>query len=460
MSLGAMGIMWIGRSKKTSAERQELNMSLGESVKSANWPLRMGWALFLALLAGAAQADDWPQWGGPRHDCVWHEDGIVDTLPTAGLLPRVWSAPVGEGYSGPAVAGGRVFLTDRIIEGEFERLLCFDAETGENLWKHQYFVRYTVSYPAGPRATPVVSENRVYFIGTQGHLFCMDVTDGRILWKKYFPESFGTELPTWGMSASPLVDGEKLITLVGGKDNGLLICFNKITGEEIWRSVTDDQVGYCPPVIYDFGGRRQLITWHPSAVSSLDPETGKVIWEVPWEIKYALTIPMPRKVDDRLFLTSFYNGPMMLRVGSDRAEIMWKGTGVDEQKTEQLHSIMCTPVVTPNNIFGVCSYGQLRCLKTDTGERVWETLEATGNGRWWNAFLIPQGDRYFLHNEQGDLIIANLSEAGYKELSRAKLVEPTRPVQRRMTIWSHPAFAMKSVFARNDKELVRVNLSK
>ena len=417
-------------------------------------------AVFLFSSPDSLKADDWPQWGGPARDCVWREDGIVDKLPVTGLLPRVWSAPVGEGYSGPAVADGRVYLTDRIIDGEFERLLCFDAETGKEVWKHEYHVRYTVSYPAGPRATPVVDENRVYFVGTQGHMFCMDVADGKLLWQKHFPKDFGTELPIWGMAASPLVDGQNLITLVGGKDNGLVVCFDKVTGEEIWRALSDAQVGYCPPVIYDFGGRRQLIIWHPSAVSSLEPETGKVLWELKWDIKAGLTIPMPRKLDDRLFLTSFYDGPMMLKVGADRADILWKGTSNSEQDTDKLHSIMSTPVVTPSNIFGVCSYGQLRCLKTETGERIWETLEVTGSGRWWNAFLIPQGDRYFLHNEQGDLIIANLSESGYSEISRAKLVEPTRPVQRRMTIWSHPAFAMKSVFARNDKELVRVNLAK
>lgn len=414
----------------------------------------------LCLVPIAVHGDDWPQWGGPGRDCVWHEDGIVDTLPPGELLPRVWSAPVAEGYSGPAVADGRVFLTDRLAEGEFERLLCFDAETGKELWKHQYYTRYTVSYPAGPRATPVVDEDRVYFIGTQGHMFCMDVADGKILWKKYFPDDFGTELPIWGMASSPLIDGEKLITLVGGKDNGLVICFDKVTGEEIWRSLNDQVTGYCPPVIYEFGGRRQLIIWHPAAVSALDPESGKVLWEVPWEIRAGLTIPMPRKLDDRLFLTSFYEGPRMLKVSADKAEILWKGNGLNERNTDKLHSIMPTPVVTPTNIFGICSYGQLRCLKTESGERVWESLEATGSGRWWNAFIIPQADRYFLHNEQGDLIIANLSESGYEEISRARLVEPTRAVQGRMTIWSHPAFAMKSVFARNDKELVRVNLAK
>jgi hypothetical protein len=115
--------------------------------------------------------------------------------------------------------------------------------------------------------------------------------------------------------------------------------------------------------------------------------------------------------------------------------------------------------VTDTHIYGVCSYGQLRCLDAKTGERLWETRQPTGDGRWWNAFIVPHEGRYFLHNEQGELIIATLSPEGYKELSRAKLVEPTRKVGTRMTIWSHPAFAMKSVFARNDKEIVRVDLS-
>lgn len=407
-----------------------------------------------------ASADDWPQWGGPQHDIVWRESGIVDRLPTDGLLPRIWSVPVGEGYSGPAVANGRVYLTDRIHDEGNERVLCFDAESGAAIWQQEYPARYTVSYPAGPRATPVIDEGRVYTIGAVGHLFCLDAASGEEIWKKDFQQDFGTKLPTWGMAASPLVDGDKLITLVGGQNGALVVAFNKVTGEEIWRSLDDSNIGYCPPVIYEFGGVRQLIIWHPSAVSSLNPDTGEVIWEQPWDIRFGLTIPMPRKSGDHLFLTAFYNGPLMLKVSATDASIVWKGTSDNEQDTDGLHSIMPTPWVSEQNIFGVCSYGQLRGLDARTGKRLWETLAATGSGRWWNAFIIPHEDRFFLHNEQGDLIIANLSAAGYEELSRAKLVEPTRKVQRRMTIWSHPAFAMKSVFARNDKELVRVSLAK
>ncbi len=422
-------------------------------------------SVLIALLCGVggiASADDWPQWGGPKRDIVWRETGIVKTLPS-GLLPRVWSTPIKEGYSGPAVANGRVYITDFEVEqarrGQ-ERVLCLDAENGKVLWSHAYAAELRISYPAGPRATPVVDDGMVYTVGSMGDMFCFDAESGEIVWQTNFVKTFGTKLPTWGMAASPLVVGNQLITLVGG-ENALVVSFDKKTGKEIWRALDDPAIGYCPPVLYEFGGVPQVIVWHPTAVSSLDPATGDLIWSVPFRVRAGLSIPMPRKVGNRLFVTAFYNGPMMLEVADDgrSASVVWKGKSDSEIKTDGLHSIMPTPIVTPTHIFGVCSYGQLRCLDATNGQRQWMSLEATGEGRWWNAFLIQHEDRVFLHNEQGDLIIAKLTPTGYDEISRARLVEPTRPVRRRMTIWSHPAFAMKSVFARNDREIVRVSLA-
>ena len=261
------------------------------------------------------------------------------------------------------------------------------------------------------------------------------------------------------MAASPLVDGNQLITLVGGSKNALIVSFDKKTGKELWRSLTDRKVGYSPPMIYTFNKVRQLIVWHPNAVSSINPANGKKYWSVPFSINYGLCIPTPRQSGNRLFVTAFYNGPMMIEVNGKQAKIAWKGKSNNEQKTDGLHSIMSTPYMNKTHIYGVGSYGDLRCLDASTGKRLWATTKATGKGRWWNAFIIPHEDRFFIHNEQGDLIIAKMSPKGYQEISRAKLIQPTRKVRRRMTIWSHPAFAMKSIFARNDKEIIRVNLA-
>ena len=426
-------------------------------------PLTMVFASALVWLTtfSPATADDWPQWGGPKRDLVWRETGIVKTLPTKGLLPRVWSTPVGEGYSGPAVADGRVYITDYIRNKRIERVHSLDADTGKILWTHTYPVRYSISYPAGPRMTPVIERDRVYTIGSMGDMFCLKVSDGSVIWKKNFVADYGTKLPIWGMVASPLIDGQQLITLVGGTDGSLVVSFDKLTGKELWRSLEDKMIGYCPPVIMTFGKTRQLVVWHPTAISSLDPANGKLIWQVPFAVRAGLTISTPRQVGNRVFVTAFYNGPMMIEVSADgrKAKVAWKGKSDSEIRTDGLHSIMTTPIFNGSHIYGICSYGHLRCLDASTGKRIWETIKPTGKDRWWNAFLVTHEDRQFIHNEQGDLIIAKLSPKGYQEISRAKLVEPTRKVRRRMTIWSHPAFALKSVFARNDKELVRVNLA-
>ena len=419
----------------------------------------------ILIMATHAAADDWPQWGGPQRDLVWREGGIVEALPAVdpntGMLPRMWTAKIGSGYAGPAVANGRVLLTDRIADQNLERVLCFDANTGKELWKYEYEPRYTISYPLGPRATPTVDGERVYTLGAVGHLFCFDAASGNILWQKHLPTDFGTELPQWGTAGAPLVDGDQLIVLAGGKPGALVVSLDKNTGAERWRALDGKEPGYCPPVILEFGGRRQLIVWHPEAIVGLDPSNGKTLWEVPFAVQFGLTIPMPRKLGSRLFVTSFYNGPLMIDLGDDGVspQVLWRSAAKNnEQHNDSLHAIMCTPIVTEDCIYGVGSYGELRGLDTKTGQVLWETKDATGPDRWWNAFLVPHEDRVVVCNEQGEIIFATLSRDGYKELNRAKLIAPTQPIHRRQTVWSHPAFAMQSVFARNDGELIRVSL--
>jgi outer membrane protein assembly factor BamB len=439
-------------------------------------------AMVSMTVIAAQPADDWPQWLGPQRDGVWRETGILETFPKDG--PKIaWRTPIGGGYAGPAVAGDRVFVTDRVlaegamnpadsfsrakVEGK-ERVLCLDAKSGKIVWTHEYDCTYKISYPAGPRTTPLVSGGKVYTLGAMGDLLCLDADKGKVLWSKNFPKDYKAPIPMWGCAAHPLLDGNRLICLVGGEDSAV-VAFDKDSGKELWRSLSVSEIGYCPPTLIEVGGKRQLIIWTPDAVHSLEPETGKPFWEQSFKIGAHMTIPTPRLDGNSLFLTAFYSGAMMLKLDKDKPEasVVWKSksTGEKPGQTDALHCVMSTPFIKDGYIYGVCSYGELRCLKADTGERVWMSLKATGDKekpeeRWANAFLIPQGDRVFLFNEKGDLIIARLTPKGYEEISRAHILEPTGLGAGRPVVWSHPAFAHKCMFARNDKEIVCVSLAK
>lgn len=436
------------------------------------------WTACLLFLSLAARADDWPQWLGPNRDGVWREDGIVERFP-AGGPPRIWRQPVGGGYSGPAIFRGRVLVMDRqlaenahkpgdafdrtTIPGN-ERVLCLDARDGSVLWKHVYDCPYAISYSAGPRATPAIDGERVYTLGAEGHLLCLNLADGRLIWSRDFKKEFGAKTPLWGFASNPLVDGNKVICLVGGK-GAVAMAFDKTSGKELWRALDAKEPGYAPPMIFTAQGKRQLIIWHPEALNALDPETGKVFWSRPAPVQSALTIPTPRLDGDRLFVSSFYNGSVMLRLTQDGGPaLLWQSGKVSEKDTDGLHCIIGTPFILEDHIYGVCSYGQLRCLDASTGNRLWETLAATTHDgkpvRWGTAFLTRHRDRFFLFNELGELIIARLSPRGYEEVDRAKLIAPDNPDPGRMVVWSQPAFAGRQIYVRNDHEIACFSLAR
>jgi outer membrane protein assembly factor BamB len=432
------------------------------------------------LCVRGIHADDWPQWMGPQRDGVWRESGIVKDFPPDGPPVR-WRVKIGGGYAGPAVVDGRVYVTDKqLASGETEetdpfkrgkrqateRVLCLSDVDGSIIWKHEYECPYTVSYPAGPRTTPVIRDGKVYTLGAEGHLFCLAADKGEVVWSKNFQKDYGREhSPVWGYSANPLLDGNRLICLIGG-DGTTVVAFDKDTGKELWRaldSTGEHAAGYSSPVIIERNGQRQLIVWHPTALCSLDPETGKVFWEQPFTSKSGLSVATPRNVGDNLFISAFYDGSLLMKLDSQqpRASVAWRRHGQNERITDALHCIISTPVIDGDYIYGVCSYGELRGLDLKTGDRLWSTFAATSkeSARWGTAFIVKHEDRYFLFSEQGDLIIAKLTPQGYEEISRAHLLDPTGPAQRREVVWSHPAFANKNVYARNDREIVSVSLA-
>lgn len=419
----------------------------------------------------SAVADDWPQWLGPQRDSVWRERGVVETFPADGLSVK-WRAAISGGYAGPAVVGDKVYVTDYVcssgdafnkpskrakLEGS-ERVLCFNAADGSLIWKHEYRCPYDVSYPAGPRTAPTVSDGKVYTVGTMGDLRCLDANTGKLLWAKDFKKQYGAKTPIWGFSGHPLVDDGKVICLAGGKD-GIAVAFDKDSGQELWHSLSASETGYCSPVVIQAGAKKQIVVWHADALNGLDPETGRPYWSVPLKPLYGMSIAVPRKYGDFLFACGIGHNCAVLKLGAQQpsAEIVWRG--------DARNGVYCAnspPIIEDDVIYGVCRHGQLRAVELATGRRLWETCAATTGARpayYGTAFIVKHEDRYFLFNEHGDLILARLSPKAYEEIGRFHVLEPTGEAFGRKVVWSHPAFANRAVYARNDKELVCVSLA-
>ena len=438
-------------------------------------------SIFLSAPSPAARGDDWPQWLGPARDGVWRETGLVKAIPPAGL-PVKWRAEVKGGYSGPAVADGRVYLMDyerregdvanapndrNTLAGQ-ERVLCLDAATGKLLWKHDYDCPYAISYASGPRCTPTVADGKVYTLGAEGNLFCLDAATGRVIWSKDFKKDYAAPTPLWGFCGHPLVDGDRLVCLVGG-EGSVAVAFDKNTGRELWRALSASESGYCPPSIIESAGVRQLVIWDADKLNSLDPATGTVLWSQPLKPSYGMSIMAPRVAatprGQVLFASGIGRIGALYTLAADKpgASVAWRG-----DPKSAVYCANSTPFIAGDTLYGCdCETGFLTAVDLATGKRLWETGEPTlGNrrGRHGTAFLVRQGDavgdgRTWLFSETGNLILARLTPAAYEELGRTHLVAPTNECFGREVVWSHPAFAGRCIFVRNDRELVCVSLA-
>lgn len=427
--------------------------------------------LVVALLCciSPAWAEDWPQWMGPGRDNVWREDGLIDKFPEGGP-PILWRAEVAGGYAGPAVAEGKVFVTDYVTADNvkvanferktftgMERVICLDEASGKELWKHEYPVTYTISYPAGPRCTPTVHEGKVYTLGAEGKLICFDAKLGKVIWDKDLLKEYNTKAALWGYASHPLIDGNKLICVAGG-DGSHTVAFDLETGAELWRSYDSPEQGYSPPTIVEAAGVRQLITARPNGVSSADPETGKEYWSVPYTATSGSIIMSPVKVGDYLYVGGYSDQSLMLKLSQDKpgAEIVW-----GNEPKHGVSPINVQPIADGETIYGFDQSGNLMAVAVPGGERLWETPKPVSErpANSGTAFIVRQGDRYWLFNDSGELIIARLSPEGYEEIDRTKIIEPTNNAFGRDVVWCMPAFANKKLFVRNDAECICVDLA-
>jgi outer membrane protein assembly factor BamB len=331
---------------------------------------------------------------------------------------------------------------------------CFDETDGKRLWTHSYPVDYPEHAFApppgsGPTATPVVFNGKIYTLGSMGQLCCLDALTGTVLWVKDLDKEYGAK--EFSMNASPLIEGNALIVYVAGNPGACVVAFDVDSGKERWRALSEAGTNSTPAVI-TANGRRQLIVWTQDSVTSLDPATGKSLWRLPLGTPRDVAIPTPVCSGDLLLISG-----LMLKLSPKQpgASRLWPGTNALLQR---LLSNTSTPVIRGDLVFSARYTGQLVCLDTRTGLQLWEKDNVTDLKNGASIHITPCGDGMFLYTNQGEIIRATLTAAGYTEMGRARLLEPTTPAYGRNVAWAPPAYANRHVFARNDKELVCASL--
>lgn len=267
-------------------------------------------------------------------------------------------------------------------------------------------------------------------------------------------------MPIWGVAAAPLVYDDLLIVQVGGPQ-ACLVAFEKKSGDEVWRAL-DDRAQYSSPILVQQNGKDVVVIWTGDSVAGVAPRDGKVYWRFPFRPRnMPIGVATPLIRDNQIFVTSFYDGSLMLRLLPDsmNVEKVWMKVGNNERRTQALQSIISTPVWIGNYIYGVDSYGEFRCLDARNGDRVWEDLSAVPKARWSTIHFVqfPDQDssRVWMFNERGELILGKLTPGGFVQQDRTTLIQPTRQQlnQRDGVCWAHPAFTEDLIVVRNDEKI-------
>ena len=401
--------------------------------------------LTLALALTPSRAD-WPQWRGPARDghavgAKWPAKWPADAPPAK------WTASVGEGYGGPAVVGGKVFIMGR--EKGNERCLCFNADTGNPLWKLEYPEPFKAPDPTagtGPNATPTVDRDRVYFYGLGGMFHCLDVSTGNVLWKHDCQKEYwGVQtnelgddawFPPCGTAASPLVEGELVILLIGGKKAGAVTAFDRKTGKLEWKSL-GERSSYASPLIASPGGVRQIVAFTGVRMVGLRDTDREVLWDHPFKARYEQTIISPVVWRDLVVIAGEARPTTAIKLTKNGDKL----TKSIAWTNDDLKAYMTTPVVFADHLLGYDQRGnKLACIDLATGITAW-TRGITGKYH----SLVVAGDVLFVLTSEGELFVLKASPKEYVQLAKWKVSGKGS--------WAHLAVAGNRLYVKDKTDL-------
>lgn len=401
------------------------------------------------LDAGQAGLGDWPQWRGPNRDGLSPEGGLLAAWPKAG--PRVlWAKTIGRGFSSLAVAGGRVYTMVQEPAPDdpraparlanYEAVVCWDADTGRELWRFRYGNRYDERFGSGPRSTPAVDGNLVYTVGPTGIFHCLRADTGDKVWRHDLLEEFHGSQPQYGVSFSPLVEGDLVYAVPGGAGGCSVAAFDKRSGKLAWMAL-DDPPGYSSPVAATAAGVRQILFLTNTALVSLCPRDGRLYWRHPWQTDGGFNIATPVAFDNYVFVSSAYGKGCALLEVSAAADGSLRVAPVYEHN--RMRNYFASSVRYGGHIYGFDN-SDLACMDIRTGRVVWRRP-----GFKKGCLLVADGHLIIL-GEDGRLALAEATPDGYRETASFQVSGNK--------CWTVPALAGGRLYVRDEGQLACLDL--
>jgi outer membrane protein assembly factor BamB len=382
-------------------------------------------ACLVAAAASAADpaAGDWPQWRGPDRTGISAETGWRTDW-AANPPKTLWKVPVGIGFSTVSISKGRLYTMGNA--GGKDTVFCLNADTGEKVWGHSYPCG-DVDRP-GPRCTPTVDGDKVYTLSQAGDLFCLNAADGKVVWQATVTKQFGVKKPQWGFACSPMVLGKDLVI-----DIGPIVALDKESGKEVWRG-GKDAPAYGSPFAFKLGDKTLIASFNASGPIVVDAAGGKVVGTAKWKTSYDVNSVTPIVVDNTFFISSGYDrGAAVFEIAANGLKNVW------ENKNMKNHANNC--VLWKGFLYGFdgqVDQGPLSCIEYKTGAKKWSTKDVKAG-----ALMIADG-KIIAQHAKGDLVVAEASPDGYKELGRIKIFPGDSE-----TCWTQPVLANGRIYCRS-----------
>ena len=375
----------------------------------------------------------WSDFRGPGRVGHYQEMPILTSWPKAGL-PRLWKQPVGGGYASVVVAQGLAFTIEQRRDQEVAA--AYEVLTGREKWTNSWKAQFRESMGGdGPRATPAWDDGRLYTLGAEGELRCLDASSGKMVWRKNILEENDASNITWGMSNAPLVVDGKVIVLPGGKNGKSVVAYDKLTGSKVW-SVLDDMQSYTSPMVVTLGGKRHVLVVSALRALGLSSEDGKLLWEYPWVTEYDINSAQPIVVgSNRFFISAGYGH------GAAVAELTAKGDGFEVKtvwSNNRMKNRFNSPVLFEGNVYGL-DEGILGCVDVATGALKWK------GGRYGYGQLLLSDGHLVVLTERGEMALVKATPSKHEEVASFSAIEGKT--------WNHPAISGGLLLVRNAEEM-------